>query len=138
MARNTYKSLSRPNWKEELRKWVELHYLQLALFNVVLVILLLLRSAGYFEPFFGITINSIFFIALVLSIFLLGTRSRGAFTVALIFWLFTALLRLAGINVWAERTSIYVFQAMLVGVILFIIESVFRNSQRREKRVREN
>lgn len=126
MPRNTRKpSWNQRIWREKLQNWVELHYFQLAIFNVVLVILLLLRSAGYFEPFFGITINSIFFMALVLSIFLLGTRSRGAFTVALIFWLFAAILKLAKIDVWAERTAIYSFQALVVGVVLLIWESLF-------------
>lgn len=126
MAKNVHKlSSGRWPWQEKLQKWVELHYFQLAIFNVVLVILLLLRSAGYFEPFFGITINSIFLIALVLSIFLLGTRSCGAFTVALIFWLFAAFLKLAKIDVWAERNAIYSFQALVVGVLLLVWESLF-------------
>lgn len=125
MARKVRKKPSLQNaWREKLQNWVELHYFQLALFNVVLVILLLLRSAGYFEPYFGITINSIFLIALVLSIFLLGTRSRGAFAVALIFWLFAAVLKLVEIDVWAERNAIYSFQALVVGVVLLIWDSL--------------
>ncbi len=124
------KNISKPSWnqriwREKLQNWVELHYFQLALFNVVLVILLLLRSAGYFEPYFGITINSIFLIALILSIFILGTRSRGAFAVALTFWLFAAVLKLAKIDVWAERNAIYSFQALVIGVILLFWESLF-------------
>lgn len=126
MAKNVHKSSpSQTAWRRKLQSWVELHYFQLALFNIVLVVLLLLRSAGYFEPFFGITINSIFLIALVLSIFLLGTRSRGAFAVALVFWLFAAVLKLVKIDVWAERNAIYSFQALVVGVVLLIWESLF-------------
>lgn len=119
------KSSSQNTWRERLQIWVEVHYFQLAVFNVILMILLLLRSAGYFDPFFNITINSIFFIALVLSIFLLGTRSRGAFAVALTFWLFAAVLKLAKIDVWAERNAIYSFQALVVGIVLLVWESLF-------------
>lgn len=126
MARNVHKKSAFQNaWRERLQNWGELHYLQLALFNVVLVALLLLRSAGYFEPYFGITINSIFLIALILSIFLLGTRSKGAFAVALAFWLFAAILKLVKIDVWAERNAIYSFQALVVGVALLVWESLF-------------
>lgn len=132
MAKNMHKSSpSQITWRRKLQSWVELHYFQLALFNVVLVVLLLLRSAGYFEPFFGITINSIFLIALVLSIFLLGTRSRGAFAVALIFWLFATLLKLVKIDVWAERNAIYSFQSLVVGVLLLVWESLFDKTKKR-------
>lgn len=132
MAKNVHRSsLNRITWRRKLQGWVELHYFQLALFNVVLVILLLLRSAGYFEPYFGITINSIFLIALILSIFLLGTRSKGTFTVALIFWLFAAVLKLAKIDVWAERNAIYAFQGMVIGVVLLIYESLFDKRKKR-------
>lgn len=124
MAKSNKKFPLKIAWWEKVQNWVEFHYLQLALFNVVLVILLLLRSAGYFEPYFGITINSIFLMALVLSIFLLGTRSKAAFAVALVFWLLAAILKLAKIDVWAERNAIYSFQALTIGVLLFIVESI--------------
>lgn len=133
MAKNVRKKSPFQNvWRERLRNWVELHYFQLALFNVVLVILLLLRSAGYFEPFFGITINSIFLIALILSIFILGTRSRAAFAVALIFWLFAAVLKLAKIDVWAERNAIYSFQGLVIGVLLLIWENLFDKEKKED------
>ncbi len=126
MARNLIKlPLGRIILEGKIKSWVELHYFQLAVFNVILMVLLLLRSAGYFEPYFGITINSIFLIALILSIFLLGTQSRGALVVALAFWLFAAFLKLAKVDVWAERTAIYSFQALVVGVVLLIWESLF-------------
>ncbi|MDO8503207.1 MAG: hypothetical protein Q7S60_00805 [bacterium] len=126
MARNLIKlPLGRIVSKGKIKSWVELHYFQLAVFNIVLMVLLLLRSAGYFEPYFGITINSIFLIALILSVFLLGTQSRGAFAVALAFWLFAAVLKLVRIDTWAERTAIYSFQALVIGVVLLIWESLF-------------
>lgn len=125
------KSQFQKAWKEKLQNWVEVHYFQLALSNVILVILLLLRSAGYFEPYFGITINFIFVVALILSIFILGTRSRGAFTIALVFWLFAAFLKLAKIDVWAERNAIYSFQALVVGVVLLVWENLFDKKEKR-------
>lgn len=107
------------------RDWTTRHQFQLATFNIILVILLLLRSAGYFDPFFTLTINSIFFTALVLSIFILGTRSTAAFVIALLFWVWTALLRIFKIEVWADRTALYTYESLLVGLILLLFERLF-------------
>lgn len=104
--------------------WAKSHFLQLIVFNILLVFLFLLRSAGYFHPFFVISVNAIVLIGLIASIFLLGVRSKAMFLVALLFWLFAGFVKLIKIDVWAERTAVYAYQALIIGVILLIIESV--------------
>lgn len=106
------------------QNWVRTRYFQLSLFNILILILVLLRSAGYFEPFFPITINTIVLLGLIISVFLLGVRSKLMFSVALTFWVFASLLKTVKIDVWAERTSVYFFQAFIIGVVLLIIGSI--------------
>lgn len=116
------------NLSELTKKWVQDKYMQIALFNIAIVILVLLRSAGYFEPYFQLTINLIVFIGIALSVVLLGARSREIFIVALLFWLFVALLRTLGINIWAERAAVYTYQALVVAVILMFYENIKRKN----------
>ncbi len=106
-----------------LEKIIGKKLLGLFIFNILLMILILMRSADYFVPFFLISINFIVFMSIVFSVFLVGIRSRGVFLIALLFWSFAAFLRLLNAGVWAERTGIYAYQAIVVGVILFIIEN---------------
>ncbi len=112
----------------DFKNWVESNYCQLAVFNVILIFLLLLRSSGYFEPSFPMTINSIMFIAFLLSILLLSMGSKFLFCVTIIFWVFAGFLKIFGIEVWAERTSIYSYQSLLLAVVMLIIESIRRQS----------
>lgn len=114
---------SRKYEKDKLRLWIAKHYLQLALFNIILIVLVLLRSAGYFEPFFPITINVIFVFSLLLSVLLLGTNVRSAIVVAFVFWILAALFRILNINVWAERAAIYSYEALFVATILLLYKS---------------
>jgi hypothetical protein len=62
------------------------------------------------------------FTALIISVPIFKTSNKFFFLVTLIFWLFAGLLKVLKIEVWAERTAIYAFQALFVGVILFILE----------------
>lgn len=111
--------------KKIVREWLVVHQLQITLFNGFLMLLILLRSAGYFEPFIPISINLIFISALVLSIFLLGINSKGAVAIALIFWMLAGFFRVfLKIDVWAERTALYAFEALVIGVFLLIIETI--------------
>ena len=113
--------------EDKLKIWIENKYFKIALFNIILLMLVLLRSAGYFEPFFIISINFIVLCGLFLSITLLGLGSRFIFLMALIFWVFSAIVKIAGVDVWAERISIYTYQALVLGVSLIIIESFHRS-----------
>lgn len=108
---------------EEVKNWGEAHLLGLFLFNLIIMILVLLRSAGYFAPFFPITINFTVLFALILTVVLLGFKSKELFLVALLLWVFTGALRVVNVQVWAERSAVYVFEALIVGMIVFIIEN---------------
>lgn len=110
--------------KVNFQNWVRTRYFQLSLFNILILILVLLRSAGYFEPFFLITINTIVLLGLIMAVFLLGVGSKLMFSAALVFWIFASLLKIVKIDVWAERASVYFFQALIIGVILLVIESI--------------
>jgi hypothetical protein len=109
----------------KMRHWAAGHYLQLALFNVVMIMLCLLRSAGYFDPYFLISVNFIVLMGLVMSVLLFGFDSRALFIVAFVFWVFAGGLRFLTMNVWADRTAIYVYQAIVLGVTLLVYESIF-------------
>lgn len=111
-------------------QWSRKKFLAISIFNFVVIVLFLLRSAGYFEPYFLISVNFIVVIGLLLSILLLGSKSKEMFIVSLLFWLFAGLLRVLNIETWAERTAIYMFEALLIGVILLIKESFKKSTPR--------
>lgn len=89
-------------------------------FNLILMILILMRSADYFLPFFPLSINFIVLICFVISIPLLGVRDKTLFFIALLLWIFAALLKLLKIDVWAERTVVYSFEALVVGMTILL------------------
>lgn len=103
--------------------WSKKHLSGLFIFNLILVVLLLLHSAGYFAPFFPLSINFIFFALFILSIILLGARSKELIIIAVIFWILTCFFKLFQINIWAERTAIYFFQALFLAIMLLILEN---------------
>lgn len=106
--------------REQLQVWSQKKVFNLFIFNIILVLLLLLRSAGYFSPFFTITINLIILLSLILFVILLNATSRIVFLIALLLWLFAAFMKIVGVDVWAERTAVYAFEALVVGVGLLI------------------
>ncbi|MFH1407563.1 MAG: hypothetical protein ABIG91_00795 [Patescibacteria group bacterium] len=112
------------NFRKKINTWVSSHYINLAFFNTLMVILVFLHSAKYFDPFWTVTINVIFFILLIASIFLLGAGSRTFFLISLFFWLFAGFMKILGITVWAERITIYVFESFLIGVLLLFVENL--------------
>lgn len=109
--------------REVVGKWSSSHFMGLAVFNLVLIFLFLLYSAGYFRPFVPISINLIVLVGFILSIFLLGARSRVMFIISLFFFLFAGFLKIAGVDPWAERTAIYTYQSFVVGIVLLIIQN---------------
>ena len=117
---------------EKTKYWVQNKYIQLALFNTIMVMLVLLRSADYFKPYLPLTINIIIFTGIVLSVFLLGARSRQIFMMSLVFWLFAMVLRMLGLSVWAERAGVYTYEALVVGVALLFFESMKRRQKPRK------
>ena len=109
--------------------WAQRRILGLFAFNILVMLLIVLRSAGYFDPFFLITINLVVFLSFIMSIFLLGAGSRVMFIIAFVFWILAAALKALHIDVWAERTAVYIFQALILGLVLFIIEIVRSKSK---------
>lgn len=110
--------------ERRMSKWVASHYIGISIFNVAVILLFTLRSAGYFHPFFPISIDLAVMISLFLSIFLLGARSTAFFLIAFTFFLIAAFFKLVKIDVWAERTSVYVFEALLLGVVVLFVDIV--------------
>ena len=98
--------------------------MQISVFNLVIILLFLLRSAGYFDPYFLISVNLIVTVALILAIPLLGANSRTMFVASLVFWLFVGFLRVLNLDVWAERTAVYTYEALVIGVVLLIYEEI--------------
>lgn len=111
-------------------KWADDHLLGLFILNLSLMLLVLLHGAGYFTPFFDISINVIVLLFLILTVFLLGARSRVFFGATLLFWVFAGLLRILSVEVWAERTAVYAFEVLVLGVVLRFFESRYTTCQR--------
>jgi len=113
---------------EKTSKWADEHYYAIAIFNLVVIFLFLLHSVGYFHPFFPITINFIVLAMFALAVVLLRVRSSVFFVIAIFFWVVSAFFKYFQINVWAERSGIYVFEALVIGVILLLWEnfSIFK------------
>lgn len=120
------KSLRRSDHPQTINKrwksWIVKNQFQLTIFNVFLILLVLLRSAGYFQPFIELTINIIFLSALIVSTFLLDAKSRAFFAIAVIFWIIAAVLKIINIQVWAERAALYSFESLTLGILLSIFE----------------
>jgi hypothetical protein len=110
--------------KNKVRKWGEKYLFNMLILNTLLVFMVLMRSAGYFHPFFEISVNFIVFLILILSIFLLNFNSRMMFFISLLFWIFACLIKLLKIDIWAERTAVYTFESLIVGLVLLIVETV--------------
>lgn len=104
------------------RKWLREHYLNFGIFNVILVLLVLLRSAGYFHPYFPISVNFIVMFMLFASVFLLNVNSTTVFVIFIVFWIFASILKMLNIDIWSERTGVYAFQALFLACLLLIFE----------------
>jgi hypothetical protein len=113
-----------------IKNWSETHFFELILLSGFLFSLFLLRSAGYFHPYFSISINFIIFAALVLTVPIFKTTSKIFFWATLAFWLFAGFLRIVRVDVWAERTGIYAYEALFIGLILFFFELIFRKNSK--------
>lgn len=106
----------------------EQKWLGFFLFNIIMMLLLLLYTAGYFNPYFPLTVNFIVLVGIILSVILLNVQSKTIFLLALLFWVFAAFLKVLHIDVWAERTAVYTFESMVVGLVVFIIENRSNNT----------
>lgn len=106
------------------KNWSRKNFFGLILFNILFMLMVLLRSAGYFAPYFYITINMIILICIVMTRFFLRLESRFIFLISLVFLLFAAFLKLFTVDFWAERSIIYSFEALVFGVLLYIYETL--------------
>jgi hypothetical protein len=109
--------------KKDKVNWVKDHQFELGLYNMLLMALVLLHSAGYFDPYLPLSINIIVFLSILLAIVLLQINSRAVFSISLFFLLFALLMKIFAIDVWAERTGIYVFESFFIGSILLLFET---------------
>lgn len=107
----------------ELRTWGDKNFLGLLFVNLVLMMLILLRSAGYFEPYLTITINLIILVMIIMIRFLLRVKGKVILEFSLFFLLFAMFLKVLNIEIWAERSMIYSYEALLVGTVLILFET---------------
>lgn len=107
----------------ELRTWGDKNFLGLLFVNLVLMMLILLRSAGYFEPYLTITINLIILVMIIMIRFLLRVKGKVILEFSLFFLLFAMFLKVLNIEIWAERSMIYSYEALLVGIMLLLFEA---------------
>lgn len=92
---------------------------------MVLMLLVVLHSLGYFHPFFTISAHFIINVALILSVLLLGARSIHIALFAATFWLGASFFQASGVTVWAERMSMYAYETFLLCILLYIVEMYF-------------
>ena|SRR3989338_4861293 len=104
------------------QKWAEKNLAGLFVFNLAIVFLVLLRYAGYFSPFLTININFIYITSLIMSVFLLKLKSRHMMMIAISFWILAAFLKSVKVDIWADRTVEYFFQALFLGIVLLFTE----------------
>jgi len=106
---------------KSVKLWAGRHLAGLFVFNVSILVMVLLSTAQYFKPFFYLGINSIFFFSLLFAVLFLGARTKAMLTIAIIFLALTAFLKVVKIDVWADRASIYFYQAFFIGLLLLLI-----------------
>lgn len=106
----------------KLVNWTKRNLTGLFTLNLLLMILVLLHSAGYFHPFVPLSINFIVLITICLSVLLIGLRSKHIVVIILFFWIFSGLLEMLGVNIWAERSAIYVYEGLLVATVCVFFE----------------
>ena len=118
------KNLINTTLKGKLRAidaWILNHLIGLFVFNMAIILMALLNTAQYFKPFFYLGINTIFLLSLILATIFLGARTKAMFTISLVFLVFAALLKIAKIDIWADRASIYFYQAFFIGLSLLFL-----------------
>lgn len=121
---------NRININSKLQIWAQERILGIFIFTIILALLLLLYSAGYFAPYMPLTINLIVVIALMLAVILLHLKSNFIFYTVIFFWVLTSFFMIFNIDVWAERAAIYTFETLVIGIILFIIEMNLKRSKK--------
>lgn len=101
----------------KLINWFREKQPEVALFNFCILVLVLLHSAGYFHPYFTITINVVVIVSIVLAIVILRAKNIAILMFTLVMLLTTAFFKLTHIDVWSERVAIYFFEGLLAFAI---------------------
>lgn len=105
-----------------LHKWVLRKLPMFFIYNVIVMLLVLMHSVGYFDPFFPISVNVIVMVSIVLAVLLLRLNSRFVFATTCFFWLVSAFFQISHIDIWAERAGIYTYESLFVGAIVLVAE----------------
>ena len=121
--------------KNKVELWAKDNTAGIFVFNMIIILLVLLRSAGYFDPFFKLTINLIVLISVILSIFLLSVNSRAVFVFAIIFWILAAFFKIIRIDIWAERMGNYTYEILVIAILLLLMEYLRMAWGRKKKNV---
>lgn len=100
--------------------WTKKYNYRLVAFNLIIIFIFMLRSAGYFQPYFPISVNFIVIVGLLLAVIMLGARAKFIFLSSLLFWIFAGILKLLKIDVWAERSGVYVYEMVFMGIVVFV------------------
>lgn len=117
--------ITRQGINSKLQVWAQERVMGIFIFTIILTLLLLLYSAGYFAPYLPLTINLIVVVALILAVILLHLNSNFIFFVVIFFWVLTSLFMVFDIDVWAERAAIYSFETLIIGIVLLVMEINF-------------
>lgn len=99
-------------------------YYRLTIFNLVILFMFLLKSAGYFQPYLLITVNLIMVVSLFLLVILLEIKVEAIFFISFLFWVLTGGLRIIHFDVWSDRTSVYAYEALFIGLVFLILKEV--------------
>jgi len=108
--------------QKSVSSWASRNHFRLILFNMIVIMLFLLHSVGYFAPFFPITINFIVLLCLIVSILIFRSGSKFFFSISILFWILATIFRFLQVDAWVERTTIYVFQSLIIGLVLLLTE----------------
>lgn len=110
--------------KKDTEKWAYSNFFSIFIINLILLILFLLHSAGYFDPYFPITVNFVIIVGIFVATILLNLNIQILIVMAGAFWLFAGLLYLLRVNIWAYRTTLYVFQIFVLMIVLLLYQSL--------------
>lgn len=132
MLKNNYLKRKYQDIVRKSEYWANKNHSRLVLFNLIIVVLFLLHAVGYFSPFFPLTINFIVLLSFIISIFIFRAKSQDFFIVALFFWSLATIFRFMQVEAWVERASIYVYQSLIIGTVVLLVEALMkRYGQRR-------
>lgn len=106
------------------KEWVNAHIAGIFIFNLSIFLLMLLRSAGYFHPFFELSVNRVMLLSIFFAIIFLRITNRTLFILALVFWISALFFKVVGVDIWAERMGIYTYEAFSFALLLLMIESI--------------